>query len=855
MSRLYVARVGLRRKVGIAMSRSVVVWLSLTLAVGCGGNGGGGGDAGNDGGSNDTTPPTVVSVTPADKAVDQEISGLKVDVVFSEAIDGSSLENTLTIDVSGGNAVTVISAEPVDDHTAEYSLPTLLYGTTFAATVSGVKDQSGNASSAYNWSFSTKALPFGAPTNLAASFSGATVTVTWDLLSGATYYELCYTPSGGSETCATENTTSVPLTTLTPGLHYDFRVRAYTGDTGQFGPYSSVVGLDYLAAPKYAPTVTAVGNDLTVSFNTAGGGSYNIYCARTSITEQVASQTPGTNGLAVLENVTTSPQALSLPAYTAQYPAFCATRRVSAEGASSVSPSVQLNMIPGVNAPPTINDVKVVSGDGLVTVGWPTFDTTLDYRVYVSNVGTFSTDTADLIATVGDAPWEASFNPTTYFDANGLIYTYVMVAPFWSDGAGSETTVADPASCCKRAWDPTTSLAGQGFKLSGASGGSNNGLSDVLRARLGADTKLYWMSGTSNVVAWDFFTRTQSDVAAFDNAANDFDLDGLGGVYYTSGNTVYKDGSPSDTNLVSGTDAGSSTRGIAVVNGYVWFATNTDIFCVPAVGAVDVTDANGASQLTAGLVSLRRIGNDLYFGSQDGIYKVGNAAGGCGASPVLLLGNRNVASLAVSGTDFFFLERESVSTTLFSRLALQHTTAAEIGANGDAALVDTVQERLWSASKLMILYGNAYWINLNGTPMTVPTSGGTPARIGQLGSVTRYWPLNDGSVFASVAAISFQVPQDYLAPVDQPSGTPVVTAASSASSEATLTITTGATGTHYTVFDVINPVSPKYAGSFPITMSAVTFGGVAAGDHVYRVCIETVAAQGSCGDSNQVTVN
>ena len=111
----------------------------------------------------DTTPPTITSTNPADKAPNVSISK-KITATFSEAMDDLTI-TTANYTVTGPDNLTSVAG------TVDYDLITnvatfipdsyLTPDTTFTATITtGVKDLAGNAlASAYVWTFHTNALP------------------------------------------------------------------------------------------------------------------------------------------------------------------------------------------------------------------------------------------------------------------------------------------------------------------------------------------------------------------------------------------------------------------------------------------------------------------------------------------------------------------------------------------------------------------------------------------------------------------------------------------------------------------------------------------------------------------------
>jgi hypothetical protein len=134
------------------MNRNLAVGLLLLLLIVSRGCGGGGSGAANP----DTTPPTVVSTSPADKAAGVSVAGA-ITVTFSEDMNGGTVTpSTFLLEDGSGSPVdgTVVCAGPTATFTPSDNLA---YATSYAATVTtGVTDLAGNPmADDHNWSFTT----------------------------------------------------------------------------------------------------------------------------------------------------------------------------------------------------------------------------------------------------------------------------------------------------------------------------------------------------------------------------------------------------------------------------------------------------------------------------------------------------------------------------------------------------------------------------------------------------------------------------------------------------------------------------------------------------------------------------
>lgn len=125
----------------------IALFLFMVFMGSCGG----GGDGGGDGAQPDTTPPTIVSTSPANNATGVAVD-TSITATFSENMDSSTI-NTSTFYIVGISGTVSYSG-----NTATFKpLTNLNYNTTYTAVITtGVKDVAGNAmTSDYIWSFTT----------------------------------------------------------------------------------------------------------------------------------------------------------------------------------------------------------------------------------------------------------------------------------------------------------------------------------------------------------------------------------------------------------------------------------------------------------------------------------------------------------------------------------------------------------------------------------------------------------------------------------------------------------------------------------------------------------------------------
>ena len=118
--------------------------------------------------SPETLPPSVVSVTPANNSLDMP-GAVQPKVVFDQAVSASSI--VFTLKDSASSAVAGSVAYDAATRTAAYTpAATLAADTTYAATVSGATNSTGQAMAApYTWTFTTAAQPGNCPCSVFAS--------------------------------------------------------------------------------------------------------------------------------------------------------------------------------------------------------------------------------------------------------------------------------------------------------------------------------------------------------------------------------------------------------------------------------------------------------------------------------------------------------------------------------------------------------------------------------------------------------------------------------------------------------------------------------------------------------------
>jgi len=217
------------------------------------------------GGSADVTPPTVLSVVPANNATSIALNS-KATVTFSEAMNASTI-NATTFTLMQGST-TVAGTVAYSGTTATFTPSSALAANTvYTGTITtGAKDLAGNAiASNYTWSFTTAAAvvtDVTPPTVLSTVPANNTTSIATSIHPAVTFSE--------AMSSTTINTTNF---TLKQGSTAVAGTVAYSGTTATFTPSSALA-----ANTVYTGTITtgakdvagnAIASNYTWSFTTA----------------------------------------------------------------------------------------------------------------------------------------------------------------------------------------------------------------------------------------------------------------------------------------------------------------------------------------------------------------------------------------------------------------------------------------------------------------------------------------------------------------------------------------------------------------------------------------------------------
>lgn len=173
----------------------------------------------------DTTPPTVILVSPADSATGVSVS-TQVDATFSENMDCTTLvAGVFTLDSVGGTV-------SCSGNSASF-IPSanLAYNTSYTATITtAAQDQAGNAlASNYSWSFTTVqtiSLSWNANRETAVNSAGGGYTVYYSTASGFSIGDTGVTTVDVPYVSGAQAPTSTAIT-LVSSTYY-FKIVAYS---------------------------------------------------------------------------------------------------------------------------------------------------------------------------------------------------------------------------------------------------------------------------------------------------------------------------------------------------------------------------------------------------------------------------------------------------------------------------------------------------------------------------------------------------------------------------------------------------------------------------------------------------
>ncbi|MBI5508653.1 MAG: Ig-like domain-containing protein [Deltaproteobacteria bacterium] len=848
---------------------------AVVALTGCGGDEGGDGNNGAD-----RTAPTVVSVTPVNGASGVS-AALTITATFSEPVRSPPSGSGLTI--TGGSLVDYSppsSSGSGPSTTGTWAVPaTLDYSTPYTVTIQGMVDEAGNSmAAAYAWSFTTGAAPQGtvpAPDDLAVAIRGTTATLTWTPVANALATRVYMRLNDGADQYLGDSVNTRVVSNLTPGSTYDFWVVSIDNNNLPSPTYTVVTKV--LPAQPAVPTTTIYGADLAVAWSANGTSTYNIYCAANQATltdAMVATWTPNATAFLV-SAASTSPQTIAtgISYYT---PTACAVTEVLSGVESTVSATARNYKTSHVTVSTGYTTVNV-NGEAELAIGANLVGgTATGFKVFVDAGGTLDPRVATPQSVLIAAPWQGRAVFSELFAADGTVLNYrVYALPFYDDGAGNTSMPLPDGSYTN--WSAVLSkfdLGGLGAWDGATAAGESPGI------RFDGASTIYWLAQDGTEIgSWDLTADTFGHFVVtgvvtdfvIDTLATDFTIYTLD----TSGRTVYKrvdDGvtTPTSTNLLTAALPGSSASdltGIAYTSSpsTVWMSrstttANTSIFCTAST-----TSANAAVPVTNGYAGVRSFtvdGNYLYFAATSGVYRLATNSGswsaGCDTAPITpvltVAANHSVASLAIDGTDLYYID--SYTTT---HLGAPRSDLKRVSLSGtlpaDNAAAAVVHAALWSAKTLRVANGSAFFLN-GGFLTELPLPGPAVPSYFPEPAVKSWWPLADGTYFVTTVSGGYRLPIAYPVLVAAPTATSLTVAASGTAGGVTVDTAGSAlrgVGNFYSVADISSGAVDLGVAGVPT--SGTTFWiNETSGTYTYRVCVENMAGPGPCADTNSTVV-
>jgi len=266
----------------------------------------------------------------------------------------------------------------------------LTNGTTYYFVVTAVNANGESAESSEVSATPASNPPPPAPTGITAASRSGQATIRWDNATGATSYNLYYSPSAGvTKATGIKIPNVISPTVVTPlanGTTYYFVVTAVNANG------ESAVSSEVSAVPTDAPTgVTAAPgpHQATISWSpVTGATAYNIYYSQTpGITQSAGTKVPGV----------TSPSVVTPLNNGTKY--YFVVTAVNSSGESAVSSEVFATPTP-FPPPPVPTGVTAAPGYGQATVSWSPVVGATSYNIYHSATSPVSKATGTKVAGV-----------------------------------------------------------------------------------------------------------------------------------------------------------------------------------------------------------------------------------------------------------------------------------------------------------------------------------------------------------------------------------------------------------------------------------------------------------------------
>lgn len=405
----------------------------------------------------DTTPPTVISTSPANSATGVPITSAII-ITFSETIDTATFNSsTFTLRNNGNNVAGTIT---VNGALVTFTpLSALSYSTTYTGTITtGVQDLAGNAMAVnYIWSFTTGAAPDTTPPTVTAVSPGigatdvpvtSTLTATFsDAMDASTINTSTFTLSGSSPVSGTV-TYAGTTATLTPSSNLAYNT-TYTATitTGVKDLAGNAMAANYTwsfttgAVPDTTPPTvssTSPANNATgVAVNTAITATFSETMTASTITTATFTLSGGVTGTVTYAGTTATFTPSANLAYNTIYTATITTGARDIAGnaltanyswtfrtpTTAFVTNYSSNTVSVIN----INNNTVVATIGVGTNPYGVVVNPVNKRAYVanygisSNVSVIDATTNTVVATIPTinvaTPYGIAVNPN-----NNMIY-------------------------------------------------------------------------------------------------------------------------------------------------------------------------------------------------------------------------------------------------------------------------------------------------------------------------------------------------------------------------------------------------------------------------------------------------
>jgi fibronectin type 3 domain-containing protein len=385
----------------------------------------------------DTTPPTIVSKTPASSASGVAINA-SITVTFSEPMSAASLTAGYSGCTSGFRFTTSANSSACVPGALSLSGATLTLtptsplanGTFYTVFVTNLAaDVAGNVlGTASSWGFSTIEAAPAAPGSVAATAAPGQVTLTWAASSGASSYDVYWATAPGV-TVGSDKVAAVSSgwvhTGRTNGATYYYRVAAV--NSGGASPLSSEVSAMPQVPPPGAPAglgATAGDGQVTLTWTAAtGAASYTLYWSTAAGVTTASTKVTGVSSGYV---------------HAGRANGTACFYRVSAVNAGGESGlSNEASATPQVPLPGAPTGLVATAGNGQVTLTWSGVLGPATYNLYWSSAAGVTASSAK-IAPVASGYVHASL-------ANGSAYYYrVSAVNAGGEGALSPEVTATP---------------------------------------------------------------------------------------------------------------------------------------------------------------------------------------------------------------------------------------------------------------------------------------------------------------------------------------------------------------------------------------------------------------------------